>query len=65
VSDDEPRQAVRDHLGLDTGGLTGLPGPRTHRQSDDLNEAWAARYTEERSRRSDAESVLPGYYDAN
>jgi LPS sulfotransferase NodH len=28
--------------------VTTLPAPRTHRQSDELNEAWVARYTSER-----------------
>jgi LPS sulfotransferase NodH len=41
---------ILDHLGLDAGGLTGLPRPRTHRQSDDLNEVWVARYIAERRR---------------
>jgi LPS sulfotransferase NodH len=44
---------VLDHLGLGTGGLTEAPRPRTHRQSDDLNDAWVERYTAERGRRSD------------
>jgi LPS sulfotransferase NodH len=39
---------VLDHLGLDGRGVD-IPRPRTHRQSDDLNEAWVARYTDERA----------------
>jgi trehalose 2-sulfotransferase len=39
---------VLEHLGLDTRGITAPPPPRTHRQSDELNEAWVARYTSER-----------------
>jgi len=39
---------VLDHLGLDGRGVD-IPHPRTHRQSDDLNEAWVARYTDERA----------------
>jgi hypothetical protein len=30
------------------GGITTPPPPRTHRQSDELNEAWVVRYTSER-----------------
>jgi trehalose 2-sulfotransferase len=43
---------VLQHLGLDTSGITTLPPPRTHRQSDALNEAWVVRYTSERLKRA-------------
>jgi LPS sulfotransferase NodH len=45
--------AVLDHLGLHTDGIVDPPPARTHRQSDDLNEAWVARYTAERMERAD------------
>ena len=51
VSEDGYRQSivgVLDHLGLDADGLTDPPPRRTHRQADDLNEAWVARYAAER-----------------
>jgi LPS sulfotransferase NodH len=43
---------VLEHLGLDTSGVKTLPPPRTHRQADELNDAWVVRYTSERRARS-------------
>lgn len=56
TSEDGYRQAVfgvLDHLGLNTGGITDPPPARTHRQSDDLNEAWVERYLSERTERTE------------
>jgi LPS sulfotransferase NodH len=36
-------RGVLDHLGLEAGDLV-VPRPRTHRQSDALNDEWVARY---------------------
>jgi LPS sulfotransferase NodH len=50
TSDDGYEETVRGvlgHLGLLSDGLR-VPRPRTTRQSDDLNDAWVARYIEER-----------------
>jgi trehalose 2-sulfotransferase len=55
VTEDGYRRAVLgvlEHLGLDTRGITAPPSPRTHRQSDELNEAWVVRYTSERLARA-------------
>jgi len=52
VTEDGYRRAVLgvlEHLGLDASEVTTLPPPRTCRQSDELNEHWAARYTSERT----------------
>jgi trehalose 2-sulfotransferase len=51
VTEDGYRRAVLgvlEHLGLDPSEVTTPPPRRTHRQSDELNEAWVARYASER-----------------
>jgi LPS sulfotransferase NodH len=53
LTDDGYEKAVRDvleHLELDLPGDVGVPRPRTRRQSDDVNEAWVARYDEDVAR---------------
>ena len=50
VSEEGYEQTVRGvlrHLGLPSAGFR-VPGPRTKRQSDELNDAWVARFTQER-----------------
>jgi LPS sulfotransferase NodH len=58
VSDVGYRSAVLgvlEHLGLGSRGIAAPPQPRTHRQSDELNEAWVERYTSERWARAQHE----------
>jgi LPS sulfotransferase NodH len=43
---------VLEHLGVETRGITAPPPPRTHRQADELNEAWVERFTSERWERA-------------